>query len=159
MSFCLYRCYAADGDLLYVGQTMRPAGRLKGHALNSRWWPEVDRVTAHSGFPDLASVRRAEALAIAWEAPRENVRGAILGPGERPAETPALTGLRAVMKEQGRFMGWLAREIGVSRVSLYDWANGKTAVPARVAEQVSTLLGVPAADLFERLAPRDREDA
>lgn len=155
MSFTLYRCYAADGDLLYVGQTMRPRERFKCHARMSAWWPEVVRTTEHHGFTDLASVRRAESLAIAWEAPRENVRGAIMGPGERSGEAREPSDLRALLDRQGRSMSWTARKLGVSRITLYAYANGETGVPSRVAEEVGRLLGVPAADLFERIREGD----
>lgn len=154
MSFCLYRCYAADGDLLYVGQSSDPVGRMRHHACVREWWPEVERVVVcKSGFEREADARRAEAFAIAWEAPRENVHGAIRC---RFAIRRA-GGIRRVMKEQGRSMTWLARRIGVSRTTLYAWEGGLSPVPSWAAERAEALLGVPAADLFERLVPHDDE--
>lgn len=86
MTHSLYRCYGPGDDLLYVGLSVDPDNRLQQHVTQSRWWDEVERVTVHGGFPDRESGRIAERLAIAWEAPRENVEGAVkfdLGPGRR----------------------------------------------------------------------------
>ncbi len=149
MSYRLYRCYDVRGDLLYVGQSSDPQARMRHHACVMTWWPEVGRVVVcTSGFEREADARRAEALAIAWEAPRENVHGAI-----RWKLTAKRAGsIRRVMREQGRQMTWLARQVGVSRSTLYAWEDGSSAVPLRAAETVESLLGVPAAELFGRVA-------
>lgn len=150
MIYRLYRAYDADGDLLYVGQSVNPEARMKHHEALSSWWPEAQRIViCKSGFTDERAARRAEAFA--WEAPRENVRGAIRwAPQLRRAG-----GFRRVMQEQGRQVAWLARQLGVSRATLYLWADGIHPAPSREAEQVGRLLGVPAADLFERIREGD----
>ncbi len=38
----LYRIYARDGRLLYVGISVQPAIRLAEHRRAASWWPEVD---------------------------------------------------------------------------------------------------------------------
>jgi predicted GIY-YIG superfamily endonuclease len=40
----VYRLYACDGTLLYVGITNDPMRRWKQHADTKDWWPEVDHL-------------------------------------------------------------------------------------------------------------------
>lgn len=70
----VYRCHAADGQLLYVGCTVAPLTRLQSHKATTWWWPQVEnwRLTV---FPTKAYALRREAHAIRTEAPRWNVRG------------------------------------------------------------------------------------
>jgi predicted GIY-YIG superfamily endonuclease len=37
----LYRLYAADGTLLYVGVTGKLSARFYSHSREKRWWPQV----------------------------------------------------------------------------------------------------------------------
>lgn len=68
----LYRMYAADGTLLYVGITQRRMERFRQHADHKQWWAEVAQIqVAH--YPDRQSVVSAERAAIESEQPRYNV--------------------------------------------------------------------------------------
>lgn len=67
----LYRFYAADGSVLYIGQTCNFLARLRGHYTSSPWWPEVDRWTREP-YESLGDVLDAEILAIQTEAPKYN---------------------------------------------------------------------------------------
>ncbi|MEW2415274.1 GIY-YIG nuclease family protein [Streptomyces sp. NPDC046866] len=68
----LYRLFAADGELLYVGITNDTATRWSYHARQKAWWVDVANRTVewHEGRPAAA---RAEAIAIRAERPRWNV--------------------------------------------------------------------------------------
>lgn len=69
----VYRCYDAQGLLLYVGCTVDLATRRIGHTRQSWWFPQVDsyRVIA---FSNRRRALAAEARAIATERPLWNVR-------------------------------------------------------------------------------------
>jgi len=67
----LYRFFAADGSVLYIGQTCNFLNRLRGHFTSSPWWPEVDRWT-HEPYDSLGEVLDAEIHAIRTEAPKYN---------------------------------------------------------------------------------------
>jgi hypothetical protein len=40
----IYRLYACDGSLLYVGFTRDPLQRFRQHAKTKDWWMEVDHI-------------------------------------------------------------------------------------------------------------------
>jgi hypothetical protein len=67
----LYRFYAADGALLYVGITRTWDRRMRHHALKP-WWPDVATTTKKIYRTRLAAAR-AEHAAITRENPRLNV--------------------------------------------------------------------------------------
>lgn len=67
----LYRFYADDGTLLYVGITNNPGNRFNQHGADKPWWHEVRGITMEL-YPDRPSVLAAEARAIAVENPRYN---------------------------------------------------------------------------------------
>lgn len=70
---CVYRCFAEDGSLLYVGSTtIGVRSRLAMHERNSRWWKEVDNTTVER-FPTAESARSAELQAIRIEHPIHNI--------------------------------------------------------------------------------------
>lgn len=85
----VYRAYAADGHLLYVGCTFDVLARLKNHSSASNWWPHHVRVDVEGPFPfDVA--RQREADAIQTEHPTYNAdephRGAHNGRWDRISE-------------------------------------------------------------------------
>lgn len=69
----LYRVFDADGSLLYVGISADPDARIESHRRSKPWWPEVASATLEE-YPSGDAVAAAEALAIATEQPRYNVR-------------------------------------------------------------------------------------
>lgn len=72
-TFVLYRFYAADDSLLYVGLTRNPGRRIDKHAGEKSWWSDVARIEiAH--FDSLPELREAERMAIQSEKPRHNIR-------------------------------------------------------------------------------------
>lgn len=72
--WAVYRCYDADGRLLYIGSTGDRYTRLRGHEKRTPWWSRVAR-TETQDYPDEAAARSAEHTAIATESPPYNVRG------------------------------------------------------------------------------------
>lgn len=70
----VYRCYDADGRLLYVGCTNAPRNRMTMHRKDSWWWPEVTRVR-YLVFPNREKAWEQERRAILTERPRCNVKG------------------------------------------------------------------------------------
>jgi hypothetical protein len=72
----VYRCYDAQGDLLYVGSTTNGAStRLAAHR-KAAWWPLMDPTrTRIEQFDHELQARAAELRAIRAEHPRFNVYG------------------------------------------------------------------------------------
>ena len=70
----VYRCFDADGRLIYVGSTANLFGRLEQHRATSWWAPQVDRVQA-SVYLNGVEARAIERKAIREEQPRWNKAG------------------------------------------------------------------------------------
>jgi predicted GIY-YIG superfamily endonuclease len=68
----VYRMYADDGELLYVGMTSNPGQRFGDHA-SRRWFPLVASITLE-WHPNSRAARTSERQAIKTEGPRFNVR-------------------------------------------------------------------------------------
>lgn len=81
----VYRCFDADGALLYIGRTMHPAKRESLHKNRTPWWSDVARVT-YEWCDSTAAARVAEREAIGAEAPRYN---RALNPSRPPDPLPA----------------------------------------------------------------------
>lgn len=69
----VYRFFADDGELLYVGCSGSVVKRIEQHRHTRDWWPRVSVVTVEH-FPSLAAGRAAEREAIGSEAPAYNVQ-------------------------------------------------------------------------------------
>lgn len=69
----VYRCYAADGSLLYIGSSRQVEKRMDAHYRSSFWRPAVARVRIQLA-PDVFTARQIEAEAIRAENPRFNVQ-------------------------------------------------------------------------------------
>lgn len=68
----LYRCYDADGVLLYIGITQRGYDRFDNHRRSTAWWPEVASHTIQT-YENRDEAQLAERHAIYREKPRYNV--------------------------------------------------------------------------------------
>ena len=73
----LYRHFAADGVLLYVGISLSPTYRLAQHRASSDWFGQIARVEIES-FSSKEEALAAERMAIASEKPRYNRAGTVL---------------------------------------------------------------------------------
>jgi predicted GIY-YIG superfamily endonuclease len=70
----LYRLFASNRKLLYVGITGDLKTRLAAHAETKPWWPEVARKTVEWHMTR-ASAAKAEVKVIRSERPLHNIRG------------------------------------------------------------------------------------
>lgn len=70
----LYRLFAADDTLLYVGVAKRFGTRWEQHAKLQPWWPHVDHQTVY-WLPGREDALLAEKAAIAAERPVYNIAG------------------------------------------------------------------------------------
>lgn len=105
MSALVYRVYDAAGLLLYVGCTKQPIEqRMRGHELQSPWWPFYDTVET-TEYEKYADARFGEFTAITTEHPRWNVRDRSLNHPDGPLSH--------------RFSAhWLANEVDIWREGL-----------------------------------------
>jgi hypothetical protein len=69
----LYRLYAADGTLLYIGVTGKLSVRFYSHSREKRWWPQVAGMRL-AWYASKAEAEEAERAAIFSEDPVHNVR-------------------------------------------------------------------------------------
>lgn len=72
MRTALYRHFAKDGALLYVGISMSWPKRTKSHARDSRWFDQIASVKVEH-FPTREAALEAERTAIKAEKPKYNV--------------------------------------------------------------------------------------
>src|SRR5258708_8206020 len=93
---CVYRAFAVDDRLLYVGSTIDLDGRLDSHKREERW-REVDHV-AYEGHPTIAAALVAERQAIWDEDPEWNIRHSRRHPKNHPPP-PVRSEERRVGKE------------------------------------------------------------
>ena len=74
MKTCLYRHYAKDGSLLYIGMSNTALGRLNGHKrAKASWLDQIARVEIE-WFASREEAHTAEREAIQLENPRYNRR-------------------------------------------------------------------------------------
>lgn len=69
----LYRFFAADDTLLYVGMTRNPARRFEKHSSEKPWWSGVARIEIEH-FATRDELKEAERCAIQDEKPVHNIR-------------------------------------------------------------------------------------
>jgi hypothetical protein len=74
-TLALYRFYAADDQLLYVGLTINPGKRMERHRGEKPWWNDIARVTLehHESIEALRSWWDGEAHGGAFLVPRDQV--------------------------------------------------------------------------------------
>lgn len=72
MSHQLYRHYAANGELLYIGISLSTIGRLAQHKAKALWFDKIRSVVSEP-CESREEARRKEAAAIANERPLYNV--------------------------------------------------------------------------------------
>lgn len=99
MAACyVYRIYACDGALLYVGMSEDPAKRMIQHR-GEKAWPEEVAGFASEEFSDRATAAEEERRAIAVEKPKYNVLHG--GSAERMVRKPGQAVLHLRLTEDG----------------------------------------------------------
>lgn len=78
----VYRLYAADGFLLYVGCSWNVYQRLGDHAVNKPWFERVARVEIDE-YPTEVEARTVEREMIRREQPPGNVKNTLRDDGRR----------------------------------------------------------------------------
>lgn len=91
----VYRLFASDGTLLYVGSAFDPEERYACHR-KAVWWPSVSR-QSETWFSDRKTAYREEWKAIASEQPTCNLAGPLLDPS-----TSAPSGAKRQHDERAR---------------------------------------------------------
>jgi predicted GIY-YIG superfamily endonuclease len=110
----LYRFFADDGSLLYVGITWNIAARFPQHATEKPWWSEVANITIEA-HPNRVAVLEAERQAISAESPRYNIVHAVAPPvrvhtgrwGRLVREVPELDLALQWVEQQAIELVWL----------------------------------------------------
>lgn len=116
----LYRLYDADDNLLYIGISDDPHGRMRGHAGDKSWWGEVARKTL-VWYPHRTQAETAETIAIGLEQPRHNKAKRYMRLPEQPFPVtearPAAPRRLAVAKPRA--------EAGDGEYHEYGWADAR----------------------------------
>lgn len=117
MKGVVYRAFAADGELLYIGATVNPGARLHAHGRDRDWWTEVASITLeHHASRDAAFA--AERRAILGERPRYNRPPGMVA----EAEATGLGGrIRKARLGAGLTQAQLAEKIGYCHRSIPGW--------------------------------------
>jgi excinuclease UvrABC nuclease subunit len=139
----LYRFFAKDDRLLYVGVTDDLKSRLAAHATQKSWWGEVSRTTVE-WFPGRLEALDAEIAAIQSERPAYNIAHADSAPREpRDADAEARTaslaslGMAVACRLTASFLTSYAEEVADMAISL-------AAKQAGVLEQLAARMDVMA---------------
>lgn len=67
----VYRFFASDGRVLYIGCTSDPGKRFAKHAINRAWWRAVDKISLEH-YETMELALEAERRAIESEEPYYN---------------------------------------------------------------------------------------
>jgi predicted GIY-YIG superfamily endonuclease len=151
----LYRFFAADNALLYVGVTRTLGARWSSHAKTKPWWPEVHHQTVE-WFDSRDAALAAEKVAIKSEGPRYN-DSHVPRPPKPPGAPRAHTQIRpfrvpdALWNAFGRF----AEHKGTNRTALL-LEYMRTEIGAHGDEQDIADLAAAEFELEERRSRRGR---
>ena len=129
----VYRQYAADGTLLYVGVSANPLRRMSEH--NSKSGRKVARIEI-DWFDSRVEALAAEREAIKTEAPRDNKAGLSLHTGKCAQST--VPNVAAYIATRGHVtVKELAATFGVSRPFLYGLLDGTRCPSPKVALRIA----------------------
>ncbi|MFI8119116.1 hypothetical protein ACIF8Q_07370 [Streptomyces albidoflavus] len=119
----VYRLFAADGTLLYIGSSYDPDHRCKSHR-RKPWWPEVHHRT-EEWHPRRGAAYRAEMEAIAKERAKYNEMGS---PSYRTPDTPAVRSRKLLASARQRLLeeSWAVSE-SARKAHLAEGASGDEA--------------------------------
>lgn len=121
LDLVLYRFYAADGSLLYVGKTVNPASRFDEHGRVAVFYPETTTITLQRGFADHEALLAAELAAIAAEQPRYNT----ITDGGRVTLSKLTPDAVRVIRTSSEPVRVLAVRFGVKESCIYAARSGR----------------------------------
>jgi predicted GIY-YIG superfamily endonuclease len=125
----LYRMYAADDTLLYVGATANYLQRLDGHRSQSPWFRETVRVELEH-FDTRDEAYDAELAAVQIENPKHNLRKG--GSGRAPRRTRRrfdVPRFQTLIDEYGLTVEQAADKLGMHHTTLWDLMTGRRVRP------------------------------
>jgi len=127
----LYRAFADDGALLYIGVSADPEVRYTQHAGDKPWWPEVAAKTTE-WFETRALALAAETAAIKTELPRYNRQHSPLWPTRVPIPEGSVS-VSEFRRDMSKLVG-IVEQTG-AHIGLYSRTRQVAVlVPAAVAE-------------------------
>lgn len=93
----LYRHFAADGSLLYIGVSLSALHRLSAHKEHSHWFSDIARVEIQA-FESREAALTAERKAIKEEKPRHNIahRWSLRDEAKRSRQQAQIDALREI---------------------------------------------------------------
>lgn len=141
----LYRFFAADGALLYVGITRDPRDRFGDHRRDKPWWIEVARIDMEP-HPDRDAVLCAEKAAIQAESPRYNTIHQLPAERTHPRARPrlAVTPTTAAAPPTAKEPRVLRRSTGADVPWDTVWpSDNDKGIPALLLERQADLVDVP----------------
>lgn len=148
----VYRLFAADGTLLYIGSAYDPDHRCKSHRKAS-WWPKVARRT-EEWHPSRGHAYNAEMAAIATEGPACNAMGT---PEYRVEESEATRRRDEMARVRGKAMAEMHRIRGAvwadRRARGFSWEE------ARSASEAAGLTYIEETGLFPAWIARQKAQA
>ena len=127
---CLYRMYDANGELLYIGISIKVMSRLDGHWSSKDWIGQVETITIerHATAEELEN---AEREAIKAEKPKHNIifrrfkeRPIVRERKERQKEAFSKH-LNEYLNKTGKSCFQASYEIGVCHTAFSRWKNAK----------------------------------
>lgn len=130
MRTALYRHWNADGELLYVGISLKPFQRLDQHKNNSHWYGDIANVSVEY-FDTRSLAEDAERVAINKEKPLHNITHALVH-GDLPQRRLERRAVRP--SEKVLFAPrWMRREIAAYYIgispTLFDRKRKEGAIP------------------------------
>lgn len=145
MSYSVYRCYDADGQVLYIGHSARVLGRLAEHAETKDWWKRVTNVTVEH-YASRIEASTAETAAIEAEAPEMNQRAGALIAKDRSAtlEVRRAIGhrIRAARRRANIKQVELGEALNLSQSAVAHWESGRKMPDAEHRVRLGEIFGL-----------------
>lgn len=144
----VYRCFADDGTLLYVGCSPFPLSRAYEHCQLKPWAYRMSRIDVR-WFPSKDEARAAERRAIFNEGPEWNVHHA---KNPAPGRTRGIVSVTDHIVSNGLSRDQICREAGISRTLLSMIESGGRRPGQNTVARLAKALGVTVRDLRPDLA-------
>jgi len=157
----LYRAFAADGTLLYIGQSCDPANRRSSHLANSQWAKDAHEWVISGPFAT-DQILALEAAAIFAEQPLHNVRHTFLPYNPRAKQVAPRITLGDLRAAVGLTLDEVCARVAETtgkpffRGSLSAIENGIRGASAEVLSALETAYGIRSGSIDTQYEPRTR---